>query len=59
MSTATSAAFQLKLIFQKKKKRGDTYILVYKMVGNQDSVIQVEAGYNYKLNKDIIIKIET
>ena len=42
----------------KEKKRGDTYILVYRMVGNQDSVIQVEAGYNYKLNKDIIIKID-
>ena len=42
----------------KEKKRGDTYILVYKMVGNQDFVIQVEAGYNYKLNKDIIIKID-
>ena len=43
----------------KEKKRGDTYILVYKLVGNQDSVIQVEAGYNYKLNKDIIIKIDS
>ena len=43
----------------KEKKRGDTYILVYKMVGNQDSVIQVEAGYNYKLNKDIIVKIDS
>ena len=43
----------------KEKKRGDTYILVYKMVGNQDSVIQVEAGYNYKLNKDIIIIIDS
>ena len=42
----------------KEKKRGDTYILVYKMVGNIDSVIQIEAGYNYKLNKDIIIKID-
>ena len=42
----------------KEKKRGDTYILVYRLVGNQDSVIQVEAGYNYKLNKDIIIKID-
>ena len=41
-----------------EKKRGDTYILVYKMVGKQDSVIQVEAGYIYKLNKDILIKIE-
>ena len=42
----------------KEKKRGDTYILVYKLVGNQDFVIQVEAGYNYKLNKDIVIKID-
>jgi len=43
----------------KEKKRGDTYILVYKMVGNKDSIIQIEAGYNYKLNKDIIIKIDS
>ena len=43
----------------KEKKRGDTYILVYKMVGNKNSIIQVEAGYNYKLNKDIIIKIDS
>ena len=43
----------------KEKKRGDTYILVYKMIGNKESVIQVEAGYNYKLNKDIIIKIDS
>ena len=42
----------------KEKKRGDTYILVYRIVGNQDSVIQIEAGYNYKLNKDIVIKID-
>ena len=42
----------------KEKKRGDPYILVYKIVGNQDSVIQVEAGYNYKLNKDIVVKID-
>ena len=43
----------------KEKKRGDTYILVYKMVGNKNSVIQIEAGYNYKLNKDIVIKIDS
>ena len=42
----------------KEKIRGDTYILVYKMVGNKDSIIQIEAGYNYKLNQDIIIKID-
>ena len=28
------------------------------MIGNSDSIIQVEAGYNYKLNKDIVIKID-
>ena len=43
----------------KEKKRGDTYILVYKMVGNKNSIIQVEAGYKYKLNQDIIIKIDS
>ena len=32
--------------------------MVYRIVGNQDSVIQIEAGYNYKLNKDIVIKID-
>lgn len=42
----------------KEKKRGDTYILVYQMVGNKNSVIQIEAGYNYKLNKNILIKID-
>ena len=42
-----------------EKKRGDTYILVYKIVGNNDLIIQVEAGYNYKLNKDILITIDT
>ena len=40
----------------KEKKRGDTYILVYRMVGNKDSVIQIEAGYNYKLNMDLVIR---
>ena len=49
----------IKTDLSKEKKRGDTYILVYKMIGNQVSVIQVEAGYNYKLNKDIIIKIDS
>ncbi len=40
------------------KKRGDTYILVYRMLGNKDSIIQIEAGYNYKLNKFIEVKID-
>ena len=42
-----------------EKKRGDTYILVYKIVGNDDLIIQVEAGYNYKLNEDIVVNIDS
>ena len=49
----------IKTDLSKEKKRGDTYILVYKMVGNIDSVIQIEAGYNYQSNKDILIKIDS
>ena len=32
------------------KKRGDNYILVYRIIGNPEKIIQIEAGYNYKLN---------
>ena len=42
----------------KEKKRGDTYILVYKMIGNSDTIIQVEAGYNYNIAKEIQVKID-
>ena len=40
------------------KKRGDFYILVYKNIGNPENVIQIEAGYNYKVPSDIIVKID-
>ena len=40
------------------KKRGDNYILVYKIIGNPEKIIQIEAGYNYKLNQDIVVKID-
>ncbi len=42
----------------KTKKRGDNYILVYKIIGNDENIIQVEAGYKYDLEKDIIVKID-
>ena len=42
----------------KTKKRGDNYILVYKIVGNDENIVQVEAGYQYNLNKDISVKID-
>ena len=40
------------------KKRGENYILVYKIIGSDENIIQVEAGYQYDLNKDIVVKID-
>ena len=41
-----------------KKKRGENYILVYKIIGSDQNIVQVEAGYQYNLDKDIIVKID-
>ena len=40
------------------KKRGDNYILVYKIIGSEENIVQVEAGYKYNLDKNIIVKID-
>ncbi len=40
------------------KKRGDFYVLVYKNIGNPDTVVQIEAGYSYKVPSDIIVSID-
>ena len=40
------------------KKRGDNYILVYKIIGSEESIIQIEAGYKYNLEKKINVKID-
>ena len=40
------------------KKRGENYILVYKIIGSDQNIVQVEAGYQYNLDKDIIVKID-
>ena len=40
------------------KKRGDNYILVYKIKGSEENIVQVEAGYKYNLDKNIIVKID-
>ena len=42
----------------KTKKRGDNYILVYKIIGSDENIVQVEAGYKYNLEKYIVIKID-
>ncbi len=40
------------------KKRGDNYILVYKIIGSDENIVQVEAGYKYNLEKEIKVKID-
>ncbi len=40
------------------KKRGDFYILVYKNIGNPNTVVQIEAGYSYKVPSNIIVNID-
>ncbi len=40
------------------KKRGSFYVLVYKNIGNPDTVVQIEAGYSYKVPSDIIVNID-
>jgi hypothetical protein len=40
------------------KKRGENYILVYKIIGSDENIVQVEAGYQYNLDKEIIVKID-
>ena len=40
------------------KKRGENYILVYKIIGSEENIIQIEAGYEYNLDKKINVKID-
>ena len=40
------------------KKRGENYILIYKIIGSDENIVQVEAGYQYNLDKDIAVKID-
>ena len=39
-------------------KRGETYILVYRINKSQDKIIQITSGYNYDENKPVIVKID-
>ena len=38
-------------------KRGDTYVLVYRINKSPDKIVQVTAGYNYDESKPVILKI--
>lgn len=48
----------LKTDLPSTKKRGDNYILVYKIIGSEDNIVQVEAGYSYNLKKEVTVKID-
>ena len=41
-----------------EKNRGEFYILVYKNVGAPETIVQIEAGYNYKVGKSIEVTID-
>ena len=41
-----------------EKNRGDFYILVYKNIGNPDTIVQIEAGYDYKIGENIVVNID-
>ena len=41
-----------------EKNRGEFYILVYKNIGNPETIVQIEAGYDYKIGEDIIVEID-
>ena len=40
------------------KKRGEYYILVYKNIGNPETIVQIEAGYDYKNETKITVNID-
>jgi len=48
----------LKSDLPENKQRGDNYILVYKIIGSDENIVQVEAGYKYNLEKNINVKID-
>ena len=48
----------LKSDLPENKQRGDNYILVYKIIGSEENIVQVEAGYKYNLEKKINVKID-
>lgn len=41
-----------------EKSRGKNYIIVYKIIGNDENIVQIEAGYTYNLDREIFVKID-
>ena len=40
------------------KKRGDVYILVYRLNKNPEAIVQINSGYPYKIEEPVNIKID-
>ena len=40
------------------KKRGETYVLVYRINKSPNAIVQIEAGYPYDQNKIVEVKID-
>ena len=38
--------------------RGDTYVMVYRMNNNTETVVMINAGYNYNIDKEIVMLID-
>ena len=51
-------SYPIKSDLPETKKRGENYILVYKIIGSEENIIQIEAGYKYNLDKKINVKID-
>ena len=51
-------SFPIKSDLPETKKRGENYILVYKIIGSDENIVQVEAGYQYNLDENIVVKID-
>ena len=51
-------SYPIKTDLPDTKKRGENYILVYKIIGSEENIIQIEAGYKYNLDKKINVKID-
>ena len=45
-------------IIPEGKKRGDVYILVYRINKNKEAIIQINAGYPYKNKDSIEVKVD-
>lgn len=48
----------IEIVIPEGKKRGNPYILVYRINKNPDAVVQINAGYNYKKEHPVKVKID-